>query len=75
MQNLPANSNIGYNMTFTTSRDTMVATLPIGYAVGYPRSLSNKAIVHIDEYQASVVGRISMQTFFMISLNKDKIVQ
>jgi alanine racemase len=49
---------LGYGCTFEASRDTLVATLPIGYNDGYPRALSNRVIVR--SRYASVVGRISM---------------
>lgn len=52
--------SVGYNETHTADQDMLVATLPLGYADGYLRSLSNKGIVFINGNQAKVVGRISM---------------
>jgi alanine racemase len=52
--------NIGYGRTFTAERDSMIATIPIGYHDGYSRSLSNIAKVIINGEFAPVVGRISM---------------
>jgi alanine racemase len=60
LQELPAKNYIGYNMTFKTERDSIIATLPLGYADGYPRSLSSKGEVCIGKYRAPVVGRVSM---------------
>ena len=60
LQNLPADSLIGYNMTFTTKRNTLLATLPVGYADGYSRKFSNCGEVFIGGFKANVVGRISM---------------
>ncbi|RYE05795.1 MAG: alanine racemase [Rickettsiaceae bacterium] len=60
VQRIKAGSQVGYNMTFVTERDTIVATLPIGYADGYPRNLSNLGEVYIDEYKSKIIGRISM---------------
>jgi alanine racemase len=60
LQELSPENYIGYNMTFETKRTSMIATLPLGYADGYPRSLSNKGEVYIGKYRAPIVGRISM---------------
>lgn len=60
LQSLPIGSHIGYNMTYTTSRQTIIATLPLGYADGYLRAFSNKGYVWIEGYSAPVVGRVSM---------------
>lgn len=51
---------LGYGCTFEASRDTLVATLPIGYNDGYSRALSNRGRVIVRGQFASVVGRISM---------------
>ncbi len=60
IQEIPVNSSVGYNMTFLTDRDSIVATLPIGYADGYSRIYSNCGEVYIDGYKAPVIGRVSM---------------
>ena len=51
---------ISYGRTFRTSRPSRIATLPIGYADGYPRLLSNKGRVLINGESAPIVGRICM---------------
>ena len=51
---------LGYGCTFEASRESMIATLPIGYHDGYMRSLSNRGHVIVRGSYASVVGRISM---------------
>jgi alanine racemase len=51
---------LGYGCTFEASRDTLVATLPIGYNDGYARALSNRGRVIVRGQYAAVVGRISM---------------
>ncbi|HEX8142600.1 MAG TPA: alanine racemase [Pyrinomonadaceae bacterium] len=51
---------LGYGCTFEASRETLVATLPIGYNDGYARALSNRGRAIIRGHYASVVGRISM---------------
>lgn len=60
LQELSAEDYIGYNMTFKTNRKSLIATLPLGYADGYFRSLSNNGEVFIDSYKAPVIGRVSM---------------
>jgi alanine racemase len=51
---------IGYGLTFRPTRETRLAVLPIGYADGYPRALSNRARVLIHGKPAPVVGRVCM---------------
>ena len=51
---------IGYGRTFRTERDSIIATLPIGYADGYIRGLYKKANVIVNGKLAPVVGRICM---------------
>ena len=51
---------LGYGGTFETKRDSLIATIPIGYDDGYCRSLSNKSRVLVRDQFAPVVGRVSM---------------
>lgn len=51
---------VGYGATHQASKPTKIATLAIGYADGYMRSLSNSGIVYIGDFEVPVVGRISM---------------
>ena len=60
VKTLPAGVGISYGHTFVTERETRVATLSVGYADGYPRLLSNKAGVIIDEKYAPILGRVCM---------------
>ena len=57
---LPKNHAIGYGTTFHTSRESRIATIPVGYADGYSRKLSNNADVMLRGVRAPVVGRVSM---------------
>jgi len=57
---LPPGHGVGYGTTFTTTRETLVATLPVGYADGYNRLLSNNAEVLIRGKRCRVIGRVSM---------------
>jgi len=60
LREVPAGARIGYGHTFTCRRPTRIAVLPIGYADGYLRSLSNCGEVLVRGRRAPVVGRISM---------------
>jgi alanine racemase len=53
-------TSVSYGCTFTTERSTFLATLPVGYADGYSRHLSNKAAVLIGGKRRPVVGRVCM---------------
>lgn len=57
---LPAGREISYGGTYVTTAPTMVATIPVGYADGYRRSLSGKFYVLIRGRRAPILGRICM---------------
>ena len=57
---LPAGSGISYGPSFVTKRDSRVATLPLGYADGYPRSLSNRAEVLVRGQRVPAIGTVAM---------------
>ena len=57
---LPAGSGVSYGHLFHAKRETIVATLPIGYADGYPRPLSNKGKVSIRGCTVPIIGAICM---------------
>lgn len=65
VKTLEAGSEIGYGGTFTTTRETKVATIPVGYADGYPRSLSGKGHVLIHGKRAPILGRVCMDQFMV----------
>ena len=56
----PAGVGVGYGHTFVTKRPTRLAIVPVGYADGYPRALSNRGVVQVRGQDAPVVGRVSM---------------
>ena len=56
---------ISYGGTFIADRKLRVATVPVGYADGYPRQLSNKGWVLIHGQKASILGRICMDQFMV----------
>ncbi len=60
VKTLPAGREISYGGTFVTTRPTRVATIPVGYADGYRRSLSGKFHVLIRGRKAPILGRVCM---------------
>ena len=61
LHRIPANEGVGYGLEDAAPFERMIATLPVGYADGYPRSLSNgKGQVIIRGQQAPVVGKVCM---------------
>ena len=56
----PAGASLSYGRTFTTGRSSKIAYIPVGYSDGYPRSLSNKGSVLINDTRCNVVGRVCM---------------
>ncbi|MFL0269043.1 alanine racemase [Candidatus Clostridium radicumherbarum] len=60
IKTLPAGEYISYGRKFKTNRESIIATLPVGYADGYTRLLYNKAKVIINGSFAPVIGRICM---------------
>lgn len=61
----PCGVSIGYGRTFFTKRNSKVATVPVGYADGYSRALSNKGRVLVRGKYAPIVGRICMDQFMI----------
>ncbi len=57
---LPKGRGISYGHTFVTEKDTLVATIPCGYADGYPRALSQKGCVLIGGKRCPILGRVCM---------------
>jgi len=60
LKKVPADTSISYGQTFITKRESLIATLPIGYADGYPRLLSNRGEVLVGGQRAKVAGRVCM---------------
>lgn len=60
LKRVPKGETLGYGCTFEASRETLVATLPIGYNDGYVRALSNRGRAIVRGCYTPVVGRISM---------------
>ena len=60
MRNFAANQALGYGGTYVTRAPAHVAVLPVGYADGYNRQLSNRGRVIVRDHYAPIVGSISM---------------
>lgn len=65
VQQVKAGDKIGYGGTYECKELTQVATIPLGYADGYPRELSNKGAVLIGGVRCPVVGRVCMDQFMV----------
>lgn len=60
VKKVPAGSQLSYGRTYTAETEQIIATVPIGYADGYNRALSNKACMIVKGQYAPVVGRVCM---------------
>ncbi len=60
IKNVDRGTYIGYGRTYRTERKTRVATVPVGYASGYPRCLSNNSKVIVNNAFAPIIGTICM---------------
>ncbi len=65
VKTLPVGTPISYGGTYITDRETKVATIPLGYGDGYPRSLSSKGYVLIRGQKAPIIGRVCMDQFMV----------
>ncbi len=65
IKELEKNRQISYGGTYTTTGKTRIATIPVGYGDGYPRSLSNKGWVLLNGKRANIIGRICMDQFMI----------
>jgi len=62
---LPAGETIGYGRTFTVNRPSIIATVPLGYADGISRKLSNKGYMLIKGKKAPIVGKVCMDQIML----------
>ncbi len=56
---------VSYGSTFVADKDMTVATVPVGYADGYPRYLSNKGEVIVNGVRCKIIGKICMDQFMI----------
>lgn len=67
LKSVPPGSRISYGGTFVTRRESLIATLPIGYADGYNRHLSNRGQVLVRGKRAPIIGKVCMD-FIMVDV-------
>lgn len=65
LKELEAGRTISYGATYETTGTQRIATIPVGYGDGYPRSLSGKGYVLIHKKRAPICGRICMDQFMV----------
>lgn len=65
LKELEEGRSISYGATYKTKKKQRIATIPVGYGDGYPRSLSNKGYVLIHGKKAEICGRICMDQFMV----------
>ena len=71
LKTMEAGKEVSYGGTFITQEVTKVATIPVGYGDGYPRTLSNRGYVLIRGKKAPILGRICMDQFMVDVTNID----
>ena len=65
MKEIEAGTPVSYGGTFVAGERMRIATVPVGYGDGYPRSLSGKGFVLIRGKRAPIVGRVCMDQFMV----------
>jgi len=74
IKDVPENTSLSYGRKYITKKPTRIATLPLGYADGYNRLLTNRGIVTIRGQKFPVVGRVCMD-LILVDLGDDKSIQ
>lgn len=62
LRTIPAGAGVGYGLTFTAARDTLLATIPVGYADGWPFHLANRGSAFVAGTRVPIAGRVSMDS-------------
>ncbi|MBQ7059020.1 MAG: alanine racemase [Firmicutes bacterium] len=65
VKTVPVGTEVGYGGTYTTKDETRIATIPVGFADGYSRRLSNLGWVTIRGKKAPIIGRVCMDQFMV----------
>ena len=65
VKTVPAGTEVGYGGTYVTDKETRIATIPVGFADGYSRRLSNLGWVTIRGKKAPIIGRVCMDQFMV----------
>ena len=71
MKKVPEGTGISYGQVFTTTEESIIATIPIGYADGFSRLLDGNSLVTVDDKKVDVVGKICMDQC-MLNVTKVK---
>jgi alanine racemase len=69
------NCGVSYGSTYITSKNTKIATIPVGYGDGYPRLLSSKGRVLIHGKSAPIIGKVCMDQFMVDVTDIDNVKQ
>ena len=75
VKQVPTNTSISYGQTFITKHESLIATLPVGYADGYPRLLSNRGQALVGGKRAPLAGRVCMDLTMLDVTDIGKIQQ
>lgn len=75
VKDVPADFTVSYGATYVTDKPTKIATIPIGYADGYPRNLSNKGRVIIKGKSAPIIGRVCMDQMMVDVTGIEDVIQ
>lgn len=65
VKEIEAGEKLSYGLTYTASKKTKIATIPVGYADGYSRDLSNKGYCIVHDTRVAIVGRICMDQMML----------
>lgn len=75
VNHLQDDSSIGYGATYMAKAGDVIATIAVGYADGMMRAVSNKGKCYIQNYEAPIVGRVSMDLITIDITNMPEIFQ
>ena len=73
IKEIEENTSISYSRKFISNKPMKVATIPIGYADGVRRELSNKGVVVVNNQKASIIGNICMDSCMIDVTNIDNV--
>lgn len=73
VKEVPAGFPVGYGSTFVSGHPMRIATVPVGYADGFPRMLSNRGFVLLHGKRVPVIGRICMDQFMIDVTELDEV--
>lgn len=73
IKTLPKGYPVSYGGTYVTTDNVKAATIPVGYADGYPRALSGKADVLVHGRRVPVIGRVCMDQFMVDITNVENV--